>query len=127
MFKAAILAILLALLAWQAASCHHRIEDKRVAVQRQNEAVQAPIASEPPPFPLDPFQRRAAIADSMRLRPDRRFLLAAQEIGRLTADSAVAEPQARFDGSKWILSLGDAQIGTFPELPDYGDLMRPLI
>jgi len=126
MIKAAVLAILVVVLAWQAASCHHRIEEKRLAAQRHDEAFAARVAYEPSPLPLDPFKRRAAIADSMRLRPDRRFLLATREIALLTGGSA-PEAAARFDGSRWILTVGDASLGEVPELPGFSDLLRPLV
>jgi hypothetical protein len=71
------------------------------------------------PLPPHPVERRLALDDTLRLRPDRRFLLAAREL-------AGAEVAARFSDGRWILSLGERELGRVAELPDFAELMKAL-
>lgn len=125
-FQLVILALLLGVFAWRARSCQARVEEKHRAAQLHNARFAAQTASEPSPLPLDPYARRAAMADALRLRPDRRFLLGLGQIQQLTgAPPTAVEP--RFEGGKWRLTAGIEQLGELPELPDYPELMRPLV
>src|SRR5712664_73803 len=117
---------LLAVFVWRTRSCQVQIEEKRRAAAQHEARFSARTASEPSPLPLDPYARRAAMADALRLRPDRRFLLAAAQIRQLTG-SAASPAEARFEGGKWKLSAGADSLGDLPELPDYPELMRPLV
>src|SRR6267378_5399336 len=117
---------LLAVFGWRARSCQVQIEEKRRAAAQHEARFVARIAAEPSPLPLDPYARRAAMADALRLRPDRRFLLAAAQIRQLTG-SAASPAEARFEGGKWKLSADADSLGDLPELPDYPELMRPLV
>ena len=117
---------LLAVFGWRARSCQVQIEEKRRAAEHHEARFSARTASEPSPLPLDPYARRAAMADALRLRPDRRFLLAAAQIRQLTG-SAASPAEARFEGGKWKLSADADSLGDLPELPDYPELMRPLV
>jgi hypothetical protein len=122
----AVLVLVLGVVGWRVRSCQTQIEEKRRAVERENTQFAATTAAEPPPLPLDPYARRAAMADAMRLRPDRRFLLAAGQIAQLTG-LPPATAEARFEGGKWRLTAGAEQLGELPELPDYPDLMGPMV
>jgi hypothetical protein len=121
-----ILAVLLGVFGWRVRSCQAQVEAKRRAAEEHEARFLAQTAAEPSPLPLDPYVRRAAMADALRLRPDRRFLLASNQIQQLTGGSPVAAV-ARFEGGKWKLTAGAEQLGEVPELPDYPDLMRPLV
>lgn len=78
-------------------------------------------------LPLDPYARRAAMAAALRLRPDQRFLRAAEAIAELTFPGKAPAAEARFEAGKWKLALGEEALGEVPELPDYPDLMEPLV
>jgi hypothetical protein len=69
-----------------------------------------------PPHPVD---RRSALDDALRLRPDRRFLLAAQEL-------AGADVATRFSDSQWIVSVGNRDVARVAELPDFPELLKAL-
>ena len=62
---------LLAVFAWRARSCQTQIEEKRRAAAQHEARFVARTAAEPPLLPLDPYARRAAMADA--LRPSARF------------------------------------------------------
>ena len=112
--------------AWRIRSCQVQVEEKRRAAAAQTARFEAQTAFEPSPLPLDPYARRAAIVDAMRLRPDGRFLSAAAQIAQLTGAPATG-PTARFEGGKWKLAVGSEELAELPEFPDYPDLMRPLV
>lgn len=121
-----VLVVLLGVFGWRVRSCQVQVEEKRRAAAEHEARFLAQTAAEPSPLPLDPHVRRAAMADALRLRPDRRFLLASGQILQLTgAPPATAE--ARFEEGKWKLTAGTDPLGEVPELPDYPDLMRPLV
>ena len=91
-------------------------------IRAQSEAEQAAagrLGLKTEPLPPDPLERRLALDEVLRLRPDRRFLLAAREL-------AGAEVSARFSDRRWILSLGEREIGRVAELPDFAELMNAL-
>ncbi|HWE25910.1 MAG TPA: hypothetical protein VG496_18385 [Myxococcales bacterium] len=69
-----------------------------------------------PPHPVD---RRGALDDALRLRPDRRFLLAAQEL-------AGRDVATRFSDGQWIVSLGNRDVARLAELPDFPELLKAL-
>jgi len=117
---------LLAVFAWRARSCQTQIEEKRRAAAQHEARFVARTAAEPSLLPLDPYARRAAMADALRLRPDRRFLLAAAQIQQLTGSPASAA-EARFEGGRWRLTAGADSLGDLPDLPDYPELMRPMV
>src|SRR5467141_1343530 len=117
---------LLAVFAWRARSCQTQIEEKRRAAAQHEARFVARTAAEPSPLPLDPYARRAAMADALRLRPDRRFLLATAQIQQLTGSPA-STAEARFEGGRWRLTAGPDSLGDLPDLPDYPELMRPLV
>jgi hypothetical protein len=76
-----------------------------------------------PKLPREPLVRRAAVESLLRLRPDRRFLLAVAEL----SGAASAEP--RFEGGRWIVTVAGKDVGSVSELPEFGEmleLLRPL-
>lgn len=96
--------------------------------------------SEPPPAPvkrarlktslaIPATDQRAALRDAYRLGPDRRFLLAFEEIRRLAGTPASPAPPARavFAADRWTLRLDDKEVGTLPELPDFPDYLALLV
>src|SRR5258705_7925376 len=95
-------------------------EDERIRAQSEAEqAAAGRLGLKTQPLPPDPLERRLALDEALRLRPDRRFLLAAREL-------AGAEVSARFSDRRWILSLGEREIGRVAELPDFAELMNAL-
>ena len=95
-------------------------EDERNRAQSEVEqAAAGRLGLKMQPLPPDPLERRLALDDALRLRPDRRFLLAAREL-------AGAEVAARFSDRRWIFSLGEREIGRVTELPDFAELMNAL-
>ena len=62
-----------------------------------------------------------------RIKPDRRFLYAIEEIDRLTSGrTTTATLSLRFDQDHWSLELDHESVGTLPEVPAYAD-WGPLI
>ena len=95
-------------------------EDERTRAQSEAEqAAAGRLGLKTQPLPPDPLERRLALDEALRLRPDRRFLLAAREL-------AGAEVAVRFSDRRWILSLGEREIGRVSELPDFPELMNAL-
>src|SRR5438477_7999880 len=70
-------------------------------------------------LPSHPVGRRSALDGALRLRHDRRFLLAAQEL-------AGADVAARFSEGQWIVSVGNRDIARVAELPDFPELLKAL-
>jgi hypothetical protein len=124
--KLALLLLLVGVFGWRIRSCRTQIEEKRRHAAEHEASFTAQTAAEPSPLPLDPYARRAAMADAMRLHPDRRFILAAGQIQQLTRGPALG-PEARFKDGNWKLTAGTEQLGELAELPDYPELMRPLV
>jgi hypothetical protein len=95
-------------------------ENERIAEQKAAEtdaAVRLGLRTGSlPPHPVD---RRGALDDALRLRPDRRFLLAAQEL-------AGGDVASRFSEGQWILSLGNRDFARVAELPDFPELLKAL-
>ena len=62
-----------------------------------------------------------------RIKPDRRFLYAVEEIDRIASGrTAAATLSLRFDGDHWSLQLEHEAVGTLPEIPAYADWDRLL-
>ena len=62
-----------------------------------------------------------------RIKPDRRFLYAVEEIDRLASGrTAPATLGLRFDRDHWSVQLEHESVGTLPEIPAYAD-WEPLI
>lgn len=75
-----------------------------------------------PPAELPAFYR-----SRYRLKPDRRFLYALEEIERLTSDRKTpATLTLRFVGDRWSLRLDQEEVGTLPEIPAAAD-WEPLL
>jgi hypothetical protein len=119
--KIIVLVVLVVILAWQAKSCVSKFEAKRAEAARLNARFDARTADMRSPLPLDPYARRAALAEQTRLRPDARFMAAA---GQLTGGVVVAE----FSGGRWKLaSAKGTPIGSVSELPSFAELMGVLV
>lgn len=61
-----------------------------------------------------------------RLKPDRRFLLAAQDIVNFMNEGPDCEAAVRFADDEWKISCGSKALGEFPKIPDFDDAMRLL-
>jgi tetratricopeptide (TPR) repeat protein len=74
-----------------------------------------------------PAGMRAAYHTSYRLRPDRRFLLAVEEVARLFGrDTSPSRASAEFLDGRWRIRLGNTEVGNLPELPDFPDFLTAL-
>jgi hypothetical protein len=119
--KIIVLVFLVVVLAWQAKSCVSKVEAKRAEAARMNARFEARTADMRSPLPLDPYARRAALAEQTRLRPDARFMAAA---GQLSGGAIVAA----FSDGKWMLtSAKGTPIGSVSELPSFAELMGVLL
>jgi hypothetical protein len=54
-----------------------------------------------------------------RIKPDRRFLLALDEIRRFADPKAASLPPPRFENGRWRIDAGNNQAFEFTELPDF--------
>src|SRR5258708_11411690 len=108
--KLALLLLLVGVFGWRIRSCRTQIEEKRRHAAEHEASFTAQTAAEPSPLPLDPYARRTAMADAMRLHPDRRFILAAGQIQQLTRGPALG-PEARLKDGNWKLTAGTHQLG----------------
>ena len=95
-------------------------ENERLAEQKAAETDAAiKLGLKTGSLPPHPFDRRSVLDDALRLRPDRRFLLAAQEL-------AGGDVAARFLEGQWIVSLGNRDVARVAELPDFPELLKAL-
>src|SRR5256714_6433529 len=95
-------------------------ESERIAEQKAAETDAAVrLGLKTGSLPPHPFDRRSALDDALRLRPDRRFLLAAQEL-------AGADVATRFSEGQWIVSVGNRDVARVAELPDFPELLKAL-
>src|SRR5262245_44688322 len=95
-------------------------EDARVAEQHAAEqSAETRLRLKTDSLPPHPVERRHALDDALRLRPDRRFLLAAKEL-------AGGDVAARFSEGQWVLSLGNRDLARVAELPDFPELLKAL-
>src|SRR5258706_4086478 len=60
--------------------------------------------------------------ESFRLAPDRRVLMAVEDLQRLATGSA-ARAEARFDGERWVVTCDGAGVGMLSELPSYPEIL----
>ncbi len=95
-------------------------ESERIAEQHAAEmSAETRLKLKTDSLPPHPLERRRALDDALRLRPDRRFLLAAQEL-------AGRDVAARFSEGQWIVSLGNRDVAHVAELPDFPELLKAL-
>ena len=66
------------------------------------------------------------IQSGYRLYPDRRFLLALEEVHRFVGGDSELKALAVPKEKGWIIQLGDKNVGTVPDLADFPDLMTLL-
>lgn len=57
-----------------------------------------------------------------RVGPDRRALYAVAEVRRLLGGTPERAVVVRFEGGRWIVQLGEEDVGPLPELPSFEDL-----
>lgn len=90
-------------------------------------AQSASLPSESPRIPdvlsVPPESMRQALAEAYRLRPDRRFLLAAVEIHHLLTGEPKAIATVEFKDARWQVRYADAEVGALPPFPDFRDFV----
>ncbi|HEY9384093.1 MAG TPA: hypothetical protein VIP80_11335 [Gemmatimonadales bacterium] len=64
---------------------------------------------------------REVVATAFRLKPDRRFLLAAAELESLILGKPARPGAARFVDGSWQVTVGGKPVGMLPLLPGFGD------
>jgi tetratricopeptide (TPR) repeat protein len=69
---------------------------------------------------------RAALTETYRLRPDRRFLMAVATIHHLLTGWPRETAAVEFREEKWHVRYANAEVGALPVLPDFPDLMAVL-
>ena len=82
------------------------------------------------PLAIPVADRRSALRDAYRLRPDRRFMLALGEVRRLAARTPAppgGAAEAGFSAGTWTIRIADTDVGTLPELPDFPDYLALLV
>ena len=110
-----------AVLAWSGGLVEKALNQRERSFEKR-----AMAAVKPPRFlpsaklPRDPIARRSAVEAMLRLRPDRRFLLAASELGGGTA-------QGRFEGGRWVVAISGKDGGSVSELPDFAEMLEFLL
>src|ERR1035438_6445836 len=75
---------------------------------------------------VPPAQMREALHETYRLRPDKRFLLAAGEVERLFSGKEAVPATATFKEDHWEIQAAGDSLGTVPELPDFTDYFARL-
>ncbi len=70
--------------------------------------------------------REQVIQGGYRLYPDRRFLLALEEVRRFVGGEGELKAQAVPKEKGWVIQLGDRDVGTVPDLADFPDLLTLL-
>jgi len=56
----------------------------------------------------------------LRLRPDRRFLIALADVHELATGKRVS-PEIAFDGGRWKITAAGRDLGSLPEIPTFAD------
>jgi len=68
-----------------------------------------------------PVGEQAAVVDAqLRVRPDRRFLIAVGDVYEMVS-GAREEPEIAFNGGVWTVSVRGKNVGTLPERPIFAD------
>jgi hypothetical protein len=75
---------------------------------------------------VPPDKMRAALSESYRLRPDKRFLHAVAEIHHLLTGQERAAVTVEFKDGIWLVRYGDTQVGALPEFPDFSHSLSML-
>src|SRR6266850_2425598 len=110
-----------AVLAWSGELVEKTLNQRERSLEKRAIAAAKPPRSLPSPkLPRDPIARRSAVESMLRLRPDRRFLLAASELGGGTA-------QVRFESGRWVVAISGQDAGSVSELPDFGEMLEFLL
>jgi thioredoxin-like negative regulator of GroEL len=71
-------------------------------------------------------QMRDTLADSYRLRPDKRFLNAVAAMENFFSGKKREPVSAEFKNGYWMISYRGKEVGSLPELPDFGDFLAVL-
>ena len=75
---------------------------------------------------VPPAQMRAALAQSYRLSPDKRFLLAVSEIYYILTGWSPGNATAEFRDGAWRVRCGNGEVGTLSALPDFPEVLAVL-
>lgn len=67
-------------------------------------------------------QVRAHLDQVYRVPPDRRFLLALEELGAIVEGEAFGRVEAQWGGTAWVIRRGPEKLGTLPEWPGWDEL-----
>lgn len=76
---------------------------------------------------VPPAQMRSVLAETYRLRPDNRFLLAVAEIHRFLTGQQKKTVTIEFQSGVWLVRHGGTQVGALPEFPDFSQGMDLLV
>jgi hypothetical protein len=75
-------------------------------------------------LPLSPIDRRNALAAIYRPAPDRRFLRSFDEIEHvITGKPPAAAAMARYDGGKWVITVGNRELARLSEIPTFDEAL----
>ncbi len=88
-----------------------------------------PLTGEPTPvsvLTVPPAQMRDALHAAYRLKPDKRFLLAVEEIHHFLSGQAPQQVTADFQNNRWTVRYGATEVATLPEFPDFPDALNLL-
>ena len=75
---------------------------------------------------VPPQQMRAALHDAYRLQPDKRFLIAVEEIHHFLSGKETKETIVEFNTNHWIVRHDGQEVGILPELPDLSQALELL-
>jgi hypothetical protein len=78
------------------------------------------------PIAFSAEERHKVLYDPYRLKIDSRFLRAVEEVSRLVTGESIEPASAAFRTDAWVVRLGNSEIGTVPEYPDFSDFL-PLL
>lgn len=82
-----------------------------------------------PPSPVlsvPPEKMRLALAESYRLRPDKRFLLAVTDIHSFLSGQPKEDAAVEFQRDHWVVRYKNLEVGTLPEFAEFSDLLDVL-
>ena len=75
---------------------------------------------------VNPQDMRVAMKNSYRLSPDKRFLLALNEVATIMSGKPPRQVKTVIEGDQWLVSFEDAKVGSLPDLPEFEDCHRLL-
>ncbi|MFC1848986.1 hypothetical protein ACFL27_02145 [candidate division CSSED10-310 bacterium] len=119
--KSVILCHILAWVTFSLAGCN-QTEQVQTRTQRPPRAVTKPTPEQQKKTATDPEMLLHEFRQSYRLVPDRRFMVAIEELDGLFSELPSAKVQTSYTDDQWTIRFRDETLGTVSEFPRFEEL-----